>query len=135
MDAAHLSVFASVLGRTQTPEIALWDADAYARAVGWGAYFEKLVEKVRLTIDNPTGTMKRGADDDVLQYYEQSALKGSVDAQVTLANDSWSAPGSWIDADMLAVGCNDNPIPKTPCAYGTPLTVVEAEKPAETPPE
>ena len=42
------------------------------------------IEKVRLTADNPTGTMKRGADDDVLQYYEHSALKGSVDAQLTL---------------------------------------------------
>ena len=48
-----------------------------------------------------------------------------VDAQATLANDSWSAPGSWIDADMLTVGCNDNPIPHTPCAHGTPLTLTE----------
>ena len=44
------------------------------------------IEKVRLTADNPTGTMKRGADDDVLQYYEHSALKGSVDAQLTLGH-------------------------------------------------
>ena len=44
------------------------------------------IEKVRLTTDNPKGTMKRGADDDVLQYYEQSALKGSVDAQLTLGH-------------------------------------------------
>ena len=44
------------------------------------------IEKVRLTVDNPTGTMKRGADDDVLQYYEQSAQKGSVDAQITLGH-------------------------------------------------
>ena len=48
-----------------------------------------------------------------------------VDAQVTLADDSWSTPGSWIDADMLTVGCNDNPIPGTPCSHGEPLTVVE----------
>ena len=44
------------------------------------------LEKVRLTVDNPRGTMKRGADDDVLQYYEQSAAKGSVDAQLTLGH-------------------------------------------------
>lgn len=44
------------------------------------------IEKVRLTVDNPTGSMKRGADDDVLQYYEHSALKGSVDAQLTLGH-------------------------------------------------
>jgi len=34
------------------------------------------VEKVRLTPDNPSGTVKRGADDDVLHYYEHSALRG-----------------------------------------------------------
>ena len=48
-----------------------------------------------------------------------------VDAQTTLADDAWSAPGSWVDADMLTVGCNDNPIPGTPCSHGAPLTVVE----------
>ena len=42
-----------------------------------------------------------------------------------LSNDAWSGPGSWIDADMLTVGCNDNRIRGTPCDYGTPLTVVE----------
>jgi len=44
------------------------------------------IEKVRLTVDNPKGVTKRGADDDVLQYYEHSALKGSVDAQLTLGH-------------------------------------------------
>jgi len=44
------------------------------------------IEKVRLTVDNPKGVAKRGADDDVLQYYEHSALKGSVDAQLTLGH-------------------------------------------------
>ena len=48
-----------------------------------------------------------------------------IDAQRVLANDSWSGPGSWIDADMLTIGCNDNRIPHTPCDYGTPLTVTE----------
>lgn len=52
-------------------------------------------------------------------------LVGMIDAQRVLASDSWSAPGSWIDADMLTVGCNDNRIPHTPCDYGTPLTVTE----------
>jgi hypothetical protein len=52
-------------------------------------------------------------------------VMGLVDSQTALANDSWSAPGSWIDADMLTVGCNDNRIPGTPCDHGTPLTVVE----------
>ena len=51
-------------------------------------------------------------------------VMGLVDAQKMLANDSWSAPGSWIDADMLTVGCNDNMIRDTPCDHGTPLTVV-----------
>ena len=47
----------------------------------------QLVEKVRLTVDNPRGNAKRGsADDDVIQYYEHSALKGSVDAQLTLGH-------------------------------------------------
>ena len=40
------------------------------------------IEKVRLTLDNPKGVSKRGADDDVLHYYEHSALKGSVDTQL-----------------------------------------------------
>jgi len=44
------------------------------------------IEKVRLHVDNPKGVTKRGADDDVLQYYEHSALKGSVDAQLTLGH-------------------------------------------------
>jgi hypothetical protein len=55
-------------------------------------------------------------------------VMGLVDSNsgpTSLANDSWSAPGSWIDADMLTVGCNDNMIPGTPCDHGTPLTVVE----------
>jgi hypothetical protein len=52
-------------------------------------------------------------------------LLGMIDAQRVLANDSWSAPGSWIDADMLTVGCNDNRIRGTPCDHGTPLTVTE----------
>ena len=52
-------------------------------------------------------------------------VMGLVDSQHVLSNDSWSAPGSWIDADMLTVGCNDNMIPGTPCDHGTPLTVVE----------
>ena len=42
--------------------------------------------QVRLTVDNPKGVAKRSADDDVLQYYEHSALKGSVDAQLTLGH-------------------------------------------------
>ena len=33
----------------------------------------------------------------------QDVVMTLVDAQATLANDSWSAPGSWIDADMLTV--------------------------------
>ena len=48
-----------------------------------------------------------------------------VDAQRDLALDSWSGPGSWIDADMLTVGCNDSPSPHSPCSDGTPLTVTE----------
>jgi len=48
--------------------------------------FGGTVEKIRLTVDNPRGLLKRSADDDVLQYYEQSALKGSVDAQLTLGH-------------------------------------------------
>ncbi|EOD32811.1 hypothetical protein EMIHUDRAFT_112149 [Emiliania huxleyi CCMP1516] len=47
----------------------------------------KLLEKVRLSLDTPLGGGgKRGADDDVIQYYEHSARKGSVDAQLTLAH-------------------------------------------------
>ena len=58
------------------------------------------LEKVRLTVDNPKGTMKRGADDDVLQYYEQSASKGSVDAQLTLGHLHFhGARGLPADAD------------------------------------
>ena len=54
------------------------------------------LEKARLTVENPKGLMKRGADDDVLQYYEQSALKGSVDAQLTLGEQSrFEAPSNW----------------------------------------
>jgi SEL1 protein len=45
-----------------------------------------VIENIRLTTDNPRGQVKRGADDDVLQYYEQSANKGSVDAQLTLGH-------------------------------------------------
>ena len=30
-------------------------------------------------------------------------LLGMIDAQRVLANDSWSGPGSWIDADMVCV--------------------------------
>ena len=52
-------------------------------------------------------------------------LLSIVDAQHALANDSWSAPGSWIDADMLTVGCSDNPIPGTPCTSGVALTLDE----------
>ena len=52
-------------------------------------------------------------------------LLSIVDAQHALANDSWSAPGSWIDADMLTIGCNDNPIPGTPCTTGVALTLDE----------
>jgi TPR repeat protein len=37
-----------------------------------------LLERTRLTVDNPDGGAKRGADDDVIQYYEHSAYKGSV---------------------------------------------------------
>ena len=48
-----------------------------------------------------------------------------VDAQKKLAHDAWSEPGSFIDADMLTVGCNDNPLPGSPCSSGTPLTVTE----------
>jgi len=44
------------------------------------------IEKVRLSVDNPTGVTKLRSDDDVLHYYEASALKGSVDAQLTLGN-------------------------------------------------
>lgn len=47
MDASHLAAFARVLARTQTPEVSLWDAQAYERAVGWGAYFEKQVAQLR----------------------------------------------------------------------------------------
>ena len=54
-----------------------------------------------------------------------ATLLSIVDAQHALANDSWSAPGSWIDADMLTVGCNDNPIPGTPCTTGVALTLDE----------
>ena len=41
---------------------------------------------MRLSVDNPTGVTKLRSDDDVLHYYEASALKGSVDAQLTLGN-------------------------------------------------
>lgn len=35
-----------------------------------------VIEKIRLTADNPRGVIKRGADDDVLQYYEVSGEAG-----------------------------------------------------------
>lgn len=86
MDAAHLSVFASVLGRTQTPEIALWDADAYARAVGWGAYFEKLVEKVRPRLsksDSSSSSAAQGEDDAWLRacLNDSGALEKDLNAE------------------------------------------------------
>ena len=72
----------------------------------------------------------RGLANSALVEYCNNAnnwevLVGMIDAQRVLANDSWSGPGSWMDADMLTVGCNDNRIPHTPCDYGTPLTVTE----------
>lgn len=72
----------------------------------------------------------RGLANSALVEYCNNAnnweiVMGLVDSQTALANDSWSGLGSWIDADMLTVGCNDNRIPGTPCDHGTPLTVVE----------
>jgi alpha-galactosidase len=72
----------------------------------------------------------RGLANSALVEYCNNAnnwgvVTGLIDAQKALANDAWSAPGSWIDADMLTVGCNDNMIRGTPCDHGTPLTVVE----------
>jgi len=49
----------------------------------------QLIEKVRLTPDNPQGGKRSAADDDVIQYYEHSARKGSVDAQLTLGHLSY----------------------------------------------
>ena len=47
----------------------------------------RVIEKVRLTYETwPSAFSKQeGVADEVLQYYEQSARKGSVDAQLTLA--------------------------------------------------
>lgn len=61
----------------------------------------QLIEKVRLTVDSPRGGSKRGgADDDVIQYYEHSAQKGSVDAQLTLGHLSLhGARGLPVDAE------------------------------------
>ena len=53
---------------------------------------------------------------------------GTVGTPGGIANASWSAPGSWIDSDMLTVGCNDSPPRRgSPCAgtNGKPLTPVE----------
>ena len=57
--------------------------------------------QVRLTVDSPRGGSKRGgADDDVIQYYEHSAQKGSVDAQLTLGHLSLhGARGLPVDAE------------------------------------
>jgi len=47
----------------------------------------QLIEKIRLSVDTMPGSGKRGGvDDEVIQYYESSARKGSVDAQLTLAH-------------------------------------------------
>jgi SEL1 protein len=61
----------------------------------------QLIEKVRLTVDSPRGGAKRGgADDDVIQYYEHSAQKGSVDAQLTLGHLNFhGARGLPVDAE------------------------------------
>lgn len=61
----------------------------------------QLIEKVRLTVDSPRGGSKRGgADDDVIQYYEHSAQKGSVDAQLTLGHLNFhGARGLPVDAE------------------------------------
>ena len=57
--------------------------------------------QVRLTVDSPRGGSKRGgADDEVIQYYEHSAEKGSVDAQLTLGHLSLhGARGLPVDAE------------------------------------
>ena len=44
------------------------------------------IERARLSVGQPQGGAKRGADDDVVQYYEQSARKGSVEAQLILGH-------------------------------------------------
>ena len=68
MDASHLAAFARVLARTQTPEVSLWDAQAYERAVGWGAYFEKRVAQLRPQNDGSekgsAAAGKEALDDD-----------------------------------------------------------------------
>ena len=65
MEPAHLAAFARVLARTQTPEVSLWDAEAYSRAIGWGAYFEKRVAQLRPP-KNGLGTGAVEAQDDAL---------------------------------------------------------------------
>jgi len=62
---------------------------------------QQVFEKVRLSIDNPKGTSKHGAaEDEVIQYYEHSANKGSVDAALTLGHIHYhGARGVPVDVD------------------------------------
>ena len=80
MDAAQMATFARVLARTQTPEIALWDAMAYTRATGWGAYFEAQVAQLRPrhSADAPAAPLQEDLDGAWLQACLGSARSGAA---------------------------------------------------------
>jgi len=103
MDAAHLSVFASVLGRTQTPEIALWDAAAYAHAVGWGAYFEKQVARLRPRSSEGASAASAAGD----QGEDDAWLRACLDRSGALEDDvnaEW-VRGFWAQTGLADLRC------------------------------
>jgi hypothetical protein len=71
----HISALSNILTQTQTHAITHWDESTYARAIGWGLFFEMIV-------------LKRRADDCVENQEDEEDMNAKDQAWITsLLND------------------------------------------------